>query len=274
MEDLVLVAIVLGVVLVAPAIIVRVWPTRPLPAGELRTELEQALARLRLRCRNILLWESGGVIANAAVVGLVAPVRYVLLSDALLQHMDRRQLQAVFAHEAGHIRSHHLFYCLLFMVGMDALGVAVMGAMLALNLDEKLAEASAVVMLGVPGILVFGRISRAFERQSDVIGAWLAGTEFNDSPDTDRVTSEGAAIFAMALQRVALINGTPPGSPNWRHGSIESRVSYIFHLGVSGGSRRNIDRKVRRIKIALWALLLLSGAAAGAQLMLMGWAVR
>jgi STE24 endopeptidase len=273
-EDIVLTAIVLAVVLVAPMIIVRVWPTRPLPAGELRTELEQALGRLRLRCRNILLWESGGVIANAAVVGLVSPVRYVLLSDALLEHMDRRQLQAVFAHEAGHIRSHHLFYCLLFMIGMDMLGVAAMGAMLALNLREWLAEASAIILLGVPGILAFGRISRAFERQSDVIGAWLAGTEFNDSPDTDRVTPEGAAIFAMALQRVALINGTPPGSPNWRHGSIQSRVSYIFYLGASGGSRRDIDRKVRRIKVALWALLVLSGAAAGSLAVLMGWAVR
>ena len=69
---------------------------------------------------------------------------------------------------------------------------------------------------------------------------------------------------------MASINGTPPGSPNWRHGSIQSRVSYIFHLGASGGSRRQIDREVRRIKIGLWALLALSIAAAVAAQMRWG----
>jgi STE24 endopeptidase len=261
-ESLVLLTISLTVVLIAPAIIVHVWATRPLPEGELRTDLEQALARLRVRCRKILLWESGGVIANAAVIGMLAPVRYVLLSDALLQHMDRRQVHAVFAHEAGHILSHHLFYCLLFLVGVQVSAVAVAGALLALHTPETLAEILAIALVAVPGFAAFGRISRAFERQSDVIGAWLAGTGLGDNPDEDRVTPEGAAVFALALQRIALINGTPPGSPNWRHGSIQSRVSYIYYLGVNGGSRREIDRKVRRIKIGLWAMLLLSAAAA------------
>jgi STE24 endopeptidase len=269
-EPLVLLAISLTVLLVAPAIIVRVWATRPLPVGELRTDLEQALARLRLRCRKILLWESGGVIANAAVIGILAPVRYVLLSDALLRHMDRRQVHAVFAHEAGHILSNHLFYCMLFMVGVATLAAAAAGAIVVLNVPETLAEASAMVLVAVPGFLAFGRISRAFERQSDVIGAWLAGTGFNDGPDADRVTPEGAAVFAMALQRIAWINGTPLGSPNWRHGSIQSRVSYLYYLGINGGSRREIDRKVRRIKIALWVLFLLSVAAALAGQTLMG----
>jgi STE24 endopeptidase len=262
LEGLALLAISLAAVLVAPAIIVHVWATRPLPAGELRTDLEQALARLRVRCRKILLWESGGVIANAAVIGMLAPLRYVLLSDALLRHMDRREVHAVFAHEAGHILSHHLFYLLLFLVGVQMLAVAAMGALAGLHVPDNLVPASALAMVAVPGFLAFGRISRAFERQSDVIGAWLSGTGLGEGPDADRVTPEGAAVFALALQRIALINGTPPGSPNFRHGSIQSRVSYIYYLGVNGGSRREIDRTVRRIKIGLWALFLLSVAAA------------
>jgi Zn-dependent protease with chaperone function len=159
---------------------------------------------------------------------------------------------------------------MLFMVGVATLAAAAAGAIVVLNVPENLAEASAMVLVAVPGFLAFGRISRAFERQSDVIGAWLSGTGLGDSPDADRVTPEGAAIFALALQRIALINGTSPGSPNWRHGSIQSRVSYIYYLGVSGGSRREIDRKVRRIKIGLWALFVLSAAATVAGQMLLG----
>jgi hypothetical protein len=124
-----------------------------------------------------------------------------------------------------------------------------------LPLDELWSQMLALCPLVVLWWLGFGRISRLFERQSDVIGAWTVGAPYNRSGDPQRVAPEGAAIFAQALQQVAYLNGIAPHQPNWRHGTIEMRVSYILMLGSVGGSRREVDRQVRQIKLLLWAML-------------------
>ncbi|HAU37035.1 MAG TPA: hypothetical protein DCX07_04890, partial [Phycisphaerales bacterium] len=92
-----------AVFLLSPLLIVRVWRTERLPDGPLRARLQDTCARLGLHVRDLRVWRSGGQIVNAAVMGLAAPVRYVLLTDALLEYLDERGVEAVFAHEAGHI---------------------------------------------------------------------------------------------------------------------------------------------------------------------------
>jgi STE24 endopeptidase len=266
----IMVVLAAGVFLAAPVLVVHIWRTRPLPPGPLRQELQADLARLKLRCREILLWQSGGVIANAGVMGLVGPLRYVLLSDALLENLPHRHLQAVFAHEAGHIVSHHIFYAALFAMSTMILAGTAWGAMQAIGINPVVSQVAALVVLGLAWWLFFGRLSRTFERQSDVIGAWTVGLPYNTTGDPDRIVPEGAAIFAQALQQVAQLNGIPSSGPNWRHGSIESRVSYLFWLGSTGSTRRDIDRKVRWIKGGLWALLAVSLAVAAVQERLTG----
>jgi hypothetical protein len=76
-----------------------------------------------------------------------------------------------------------------------------------------------------------------------------------------RITPEGAAVFAMALQRVAELNGMSYNRRNWRHGSIAWRVQYILSLGSTAGNRSDIDRTVRRIKAICWLLLAAAVAA-------------
>ena len=63
---------------------------------------------------DLLVWRSDGMMINAAVMGLLAPVRYVLLSDGLLATMNVSQIEAVFGHEAGHVRHRHIQHFLLF----------------------------------------------------------------------------------------------------------------------------------------------------------------
>jgi STE24 endopeptidase len=245
-----------AVFLAAPLLIVRIWRTGRLPAGRLRDDLQRICRQMRLKVRDLLIWRSGGMIANAGVMGLIGRVRYVLLSDALLEQMDDREIKAIFAHEAGHIVSHHLFYALLFAISSvtlcGAAGAAVEGA----GLPEWAAQAVTFVLLAAAWAFGFGWISRRFERQSDVIAAWFAAP---DGPSGDgRITPEGAAVFARSLERVAQLNGMSPRQWNWRHGSIARRVEYIIYLGSTAGNRRDIDRVVRGIKLALWAAALLS----------------
>jgi len=249
------------VFLLAPLLIVHVWKTRRLGDGELRRELEASCRRFGLKYRDIRVWESGGVIINAGVMGIAAPVRYILLSDGLLERMDRRDVEAIFAHEAGHILQHHIFYAALFAVGTIGLAASLVELLgRTLSVPSWALDTIAICAMGVILGFGFGALSRRFERQSDVIGAWASGRR-GENDDPDVITHEGAAVFARALQRVAELSGIPLTQRNWRHGSIAGRIRYVLYLGSTAGTRRRDDRVVRRLKLLIWAIAT-AGAAA------------
>ncbi|MCE5278390.1 MAG: M48 family metallopeptidase [Planctomycetaceae bacterium] len=239
-----------AVFLVAPTLIVHVWKTVPLPAGPLRTDLETMSRQLRLTYRRLCLWQTGGAIANAAVMGLLRPVRYVLISDAVIERMDRMQVQAVFAHEAGHILNHHIFYTVVFIIASAMLATLGSSALADwLNVSEWISLAfSASVMVAI-WVFLMGWISRRFERQCDVLAAWAGACRSDAS-----LAGEAVEVFAQALLKISRLNGHDPAQYNWRHGSIQSRVDYLRDLAAAGGTRRQIDRQVRAIKLAILAL--------------------
>lgn len=259
-----------AVFVIAPAIIVRIWRTSPLPPGRLRDDLEALCRRLRLRYRDILVWHSGGAIANAAMMGLIGPIRYVLISDALLANLDPRCIRAIFAHEAGHIRHHHIFYSVLFGLATAGLcGAVAQQVAVWLNWSDEAAMMLMVSLLAAAWAVGFGGISRGFERQSDLMGVRLAAEDV--SPDASlqgasapaelAVRPEGVAVFCHALHRVAQLNGISPIQRNWRHGSVASRVAYLMSPRAAGAGRHAIDRQVRLIKVALWVALGVAAAA-------------
>ncbi|MCA9248279.1 MAG: M48 family metalloprotease, partial [Planctomycetales bacterium] len=96
-------------------------PSQPLENGTLLDELLANPIAGGLRPASVRIWKTGGRTANAAVCGIVRPLRYVFLSDGLLHCLTPRQVNAVFAHEMAHARAGHL-----------SLRMAVMAAPLAL----------------------------------------------------------------------------------------------------------------------------------------------
>jgi len=255
------VAAAVAVFLVAPIIIVRIWRTEPLPDGAVRRSLERIARRMGFGFRDIRLWLSGGVVANAGVMGLLSPLRYVLISDALLENMEQESIEAVFAHEAGHVVSHHLPYMAAFAISSAVLCGAAADLLAAVAPSAQWAGSiTCVALLVAAWSFGFGWISRRFERQSDVIAA-SAGRGGQDG----RVEPESAAVFAHALQQVAMLNAMPTTQHNWRHGSIAARVGYLRHLAASGGTSRHIDRVVRRIKIGLLCALACAAAVLALQ---------
>ena len=249
-----------AVFLVCPLLIVRIWRTSPLPPGPLRDGLEDTCRRLKIRCRDILVWRSGNSVANAGMMGMVGPLRYVLLTDALLANLDDRGVAAIFAHEAGHIIHHHIPYAAIFAVAVMGLCGAAADVLVAqAGFSSWWAQGVMLALLIPAWAWGFGRISRMFERQSDVTAAALAGEEPLESWKDQPISQLGAATFAMALQRVAQLNGTGPYQWNWRHGSIAHRVGYVLWLAGAGGTPVAVARTVRRVKIGL--LVALSAAA-------------
>jgi hypothetical protein len=59
---------------------------------------------------------------------------------------------------------------------------------------------------------------------------------------TSFVGQRGAAVFASALRRVAVVNNIPIAARNFSHGSIADRVSYLQHLSANPTRTARFDR--------------------------------
>ncbi len=277
-----LAVVAMAVFLFAPLMLRRIWRTTSLPPGPLRQRLEELCRRIGLRCRDILIWRSDGIMINAAVMGIVPGVRYVLLSDALLSVMSARQIEAVFGHEAGHIRHRHIQHFLAFaFVGWAAVAALMEGLAwgsmpqraawsLSLSSIESIGVVATVLFWG----LGFGWVSRRFERQADLFGARCVTPSLSDCdrpcsvhldgeasrPSDGRVCATAAAVFASALDRVAALNGIPSEERSWRHSSIGSRIRFLTALAGDPARAVRFERGVRRIKAGLAAAAVLAAA--------------
>ena len=259
-----------GVFLFVPAAVVRIWRTRSLPPGPLRYRLEAVCRRAGLGYRDIRLWQTGGVVANAAVMGLVGPVRYILLSDVLLSHLSAEGVEAVFAHEIGHVVHRHIGYMVIFTVGLLSLcsaGVELAAGWLGLSSDQAVVQVPALVVVAGLWTWLFGLLSRQFERQADVFAAAAVGA--GEVGAEGALTARGVEVFCEALLTIARLNGVSPTKRNFRHGSIQSRIDYLSGLLVRSAGPAAVDRRVRAVKAGLWGLLC-GGLAALAAVMALG----
>lgn len=263
-----------AVFLLTPWAMRYLWDTYPLPVGPLRQDM-QALCRIHaIKVRQLLLWQTHGAVANAAVMGLIRPVRFILLSDALLESLERPEVQAVMAHELAHVKKHHMIGLLMAAIG----GLELVHALLSLILWLVLSIVSAIgwtpawlsddnreialllLSLGGWGVL-FGWVSRRFERQADTFAVQHLArmTACDDPASMPRATIDETAAMTMvqALNQVALANNISIHKRSWRHGSIAWRQQYLQSLiGRPIGSPA-IDRQVRWIgRLSCLGLLL------------------
>ena len=287
------------VFVLAPLLLMRIWLTRTLPPGPLRGRLEAFCAKMGLRYRDILLWDTYGAVANAAVMGLWAPIRYVLLSDALIENMEDEQIEAVFGHEAAHVRKHHILFLMLLVAGSGLL-VVLLSDLISLGLNglpggsnEPVPYAQQLfygwlVMLAAGWGFLFGWVSRRFERQADVhaalavegLGSASAVNDLETAPDNEQASEDfspappgklgpkGARIMTAALMRIALLNGISVEARSWRHSSIRSRAAFLRELAEKAYALRRFERVVILIKIMILAALVVG--AGGLLLLRMG----
>ncbi|MCH7592508.1 MAG: M48 family metalloprotease [Planctomycetes bacterium] len=271
-----------GVFVLSPLMLRRIWKTAPLEDGPLRDRLETICRRIGLRCRDILVWHSDGVMINAAVMGLFARVRFVLLSDALLETMDTRQIEAVFGHEAGHVRHRHIQHFLVFaFVGwLAVVGMMELLARVAIEAEwDQAVSAVGIQTVSVVGAVLFwgigfGWISRRFEREADLFAAKCVTPDVAQCrepcsvhldepapPDVkNRVCATGASIFTSALDRVAVLNGIPHEENSWRHSSIGFRIRFLQSLAGDPARAATFARTLRRVKVVVPAAAVIGSA--------------
>lgn len=108
----------LVVIVLMPLALRVIWRTVRLEEGELRERLMEVCRRHRVRVNDVLLWRTGSGMANGAVIGFVPWLRFVLLSDGLLERLPTREVEAVMAHEIGHIRRRHIVWMGAFLLSL------------------------------------------------------------------------------------------------------------------------------------------------------------
>ncbi len=265
------------ILLLSPLLIRHIWDTRPLPDGPMRDTLIALCKAQGVQVRQLLLWHTYGGMINGAVMGVVGPLRYILLTDGLLDQMKADHIEAVMAHELGHVKKKHmpgLFLCALGTLAAISLVVEVALFALAAVFEQigwtlpqppqtlSAADASGGAVLAIAmGVAVllwaaaFGYISRRFERQADTFAVQHL------SAGSEQITESAAQTMIGALEQVATLNHVPVGRKSWRHGSIRWRCNYLRSLIGLPVDRCPIDRQMR----CLWWVcgVMLAGALLG-----------
>jgi Zn-dependent protease with chaperone function len=244
-----------------PLLLKRIWRTSPLPAGELRETLIGICSEQRVGVRDILVWHTGGQMANAAVAGIVRGCRYVFLTDGLLTRLSSDEVEAVLRHEVGHLTGRHMLLRMLMLtlplaVWMAAtsvvpgLGERLETGLAGLGIPEAI-QTSLVLpaVLAAYAILAVGRYSKWLEHEADLAAAT------NADGSIDRSAAES---LARALVKIV---GRGPSSRlrEWLHPPITERLA-VLALAVADPNAAIRFRS--RLSRVAWAMgTIYAGAA-------------
>src|SRR5262249_6416462 len=152
------------------------------------------------------------------VAGVLPWLRYVLLTDRLAADLTPDELDAVFGHEVGHVKHHHMAYYASFFV--LSITVLLLASTFFLPKGEYLRQIAACPVVGCGGIsifLVLRFLSRRCERQADIYGCRAVSCGRLDCAGHEHgIVSDGGALnlcptgirtFIGALEKVAELNG-------------------------------------------------------------------
>lgn len=169
-------AALFGVAMAAlgPLLVTKVMTTRAVDEP-LRGRVLNLCAEHGLRVREVRILDSrGGKVANAAISGVLPNLRYVFLTDHLLDVLDDDEVEAVLAHEIGHGKGHHLLaklgVGLLVLAALLALvtlpGAGVLAALIGAVGPVLLVVAFPILVVAVL-VLVHGVLGVALEKRAD-----------------------------------------------------------------------------------------------------------
>ncbi len=248
--------VALSVIAVAlPVLIKLVWRCRPLEAGAARTQIEVFCEKAGMTYRDILEWPLfGGKMITAGVMGLVKRFRYILVTPSLLKLLNPEELDAVIAHEIGHIKKKHLLFYLFFFISfvlflsiVTEIVVLLIGASGVLerhgNLFSSAFECVYLICIFVIYFrYVFGYFMRNFERQADGYAFSLVGT---------------ALPLVATFNRIVAATGQSADTPNWHHFSIKERIDFLLRCENNRDLVKQHNRKVKKSIILFFAVMVL-----------------
>ncbi|HIQ36407.1 MAG TPA: peptidase M48 Ste24p [Desulfocapsa sulfexigens] len=249
-----------------PPMVRRLWGCTPFPKGALLDHLQSFFKSQRFSAR-VFIWPLfEGRVITAAVMGIIPGLRYVMITPALLQHLSLEELDAVMAHEIGHIKRKHMLLYLFIISGFSIIA----GFFLEPFTFFLLSRSSFYVLLGFSGLtaenlltvfmaitilvsmilyfrFLFGYFIRNFERQADL-------HVFKAIGSSDSIIS--------AFEKIAILSGNIRDLPSWHHFGIGQRVDYLERCEAD---KSWIIRHNRKVWLSLLAYTVLIAIAASGQ---------
>ncbi|MEM1452404.1 MAG: M48 family metalloprotease [Planctomycetota bacterium] len=222
--------LVVGLASMLPTFLRLSWDTAPLPRGPRRDLLDLVAQRAEFEPRSLRVWNTGGLMANAAIVGFGQRGRTVIFSDSLLSVLNNRELCAVYAHEIGHARRRHVGIFIAWVAAFMLIGDVVVRGVLDAHGDLRAATVGAAVFAA--GALGFGWLSRRYELDADL----FAVDVLDDQP-----------ALVSALEQVG-VHGRDRGG--WRHFSVARRVRFLDRTRTEPGFARSFRSRLRAYAVA------------------------
>jgi STE24 endopeptidase len=213
------------------------------------------------------------------VVGLLPRLRYVVLTDRLLIDLTPDEIEAVFGHEVGHVKHHHMLYyfsflsiSLMVLVGVWQLLDPLLAPHFSI-LRSQGAEWTWPMVIGslvVYIFVVFGFLSRRCERQADIFGCRAVSCGQPDCQGHEEQAIDkshgqwlcptGIRTFIQALEKVAILNGISRNRPgwlqSWQHSTIAARVDFLQRMLVDSSIEPHFQRRVFLVKCVLMVCLI------------------
>lgn len=265
-EPLIFLAFFCCLAIFFPVLITRLWGCTPLPAGPLRSRLESFCRAERVNYADIMLWPLlEGQALTAGVMGLVARYRYLLVTPALLAALSQEELEAVMAHEIGHVKKNHLQLYLFLFLGFSLVAQLTTYPLLYLLTDSDLfykiihltnkkpgnalAFASTVPMFLLMIVYfryVIGFFMRNFERQADLYALKTMGD---------------SAPLIQVFEKIAWLSGNSRNLPSWHHFGIGQRIDFLRLSGRNPTMIARHDRKIHTVLACYLATMIIAALA-------------
>jgi len=255
----------LAIAILGPTMIQKFWRCKPLETGHHRSRIENLCRKAGMGYANILYWPIfGGRMITAAVMGLIKKFRYILVTHGLLEMLEPEEIDAVIAHEIGHIKKKHLLFYLMFFVGYMMISYATFNLLVysilfsetiyrlitATGLDQTTVTTWIFSLVIITVFLIyfrfiFGYFMRNFERQADTYVYALF---------------DSAGPLISTFEKIAATSGHPSDKPNWHHFSIRSRINYLKRCEMDRRWITRHDNKIKKsIAVYLVGIVLICG---------------
>lgn len=244
-----------------PPLVRRLWGCKKLPDGYLKRQLDVFCASQNFSADYYLWPLFEGRMLTAGVMGIIPGLRYILLTPALLETMSKAELEAIMAHEIGHVKKYHMLLYIFLIVGFSLLvGLLAEPVSMLLSvyvLDTLItmsgisAQTAFVVIGAVPLLLfmllyfrfIFGYFIRNFERQADLFSLQTIGNSL---------------ALVSAFEKIAVLSGGIRDERNWHHFGIGERIDCLERAERQPEQIERHNKRVRYSLLAYVALLLLT----------------
>ena len=224
------------VVVFSPWLVRLAVPTRAMTDGPLRRRFEELAERASFRFLDIRVCETHGHVVNAAFVGLLGRLRYVIMTDGILARLNDDDLVGVFAHEMGHSVRRHIVFNMMMMLGFSMLMNLLASRTVALAPSSEILPFAPLLALPVFILFVFSPVARSFETEADVYAGEILG-------DPGPISRSLGAVGRMSPDRI--------DKGGLIHPSINDRVAFLQRFFDEPAAQAAFARRSRRIRLAI-----------------------